>query len=501
MDKSIIIIGAGIAGLAAGCYGQMNGYPTRIFEKHDRPGGLCTSWKRKDYTIDGCLHWLVGSSPGNSFYRIWQELGAVQGRRMIDHEEFQTIEDEEGKAFTVYTDIDRLEQHMKELAPNDKKVIEKFTNAVRDCARIDLPIDKAPELYGPQDMARLAARMLPYLKLQRTWKEVSIQDFAGEFTDPFLRRVFPLMFNLPDFPMMAALFTLAWYSQKSAGFPEGGSLEFSRAIERRYRNLGGELHYSSPVSKILVQGGKAVGVRLANGKEHKADIVISAADGHTTIFQMLEGKYVDKKVREYYEKFPLFPPLIQVSLGVARSFEGEPRLLLYHLKQPVAIAGKEEKLLGVEIYNFDPTLAPPGKTVIDVKFFADYDYWKELKQNPERYKKEKESIANQVIGLLDQRFPGLAVQVEMRDVATPVTWERYTGNWRASFEGWLITTKNFGMSMSKTLPGLKNFYMCGQWVEPGGGVPSAAMSARNLIQVICKHDKKSFVANVPPGTS
>jgi phytoene dehydrogenase-like protein len=50
--------------------------------------------------------------------------------------------------------------------------------------------------------------------------------------------------------------------------------------------------------------------------------------------------------------------------------------------------------------------------------------------------------------------------------------------------------------MSKTLPGLKNFYMCGQWVEPGGGVPSAALSARNLIQVICKHDRKSFVANI-----
>ena len=57
--KSIIIIGAGIAGLSAGCYGQMNNYQTRIFEMHNLPGGLCTSWKRQGYTIDGCLHWLV----------------------------------------------------------------------------------------------------------------------------------------------------------------------------------------------------------------------------------------------------------------------------------------------------------------------------------------------------------------------------------------------------------------------------------------------------------
>jgi phytoene dehydrogenase-like protein len=386
---------------------------------------------------------------------------------------------------------------MKELAPKDKKVIEKFTNAVRTCAKVDLPVDKAPELYGPLEGLKILSQMLPFLKLMQSWKGISIQDFAQEFKDPFLRQVFPLTFNLPDFPMMAVLMTLAWMHQKSAGYPEGGSLEFSRAIERRYLNLGGEIHYRSPVSKILVQNGKSVGVRLADGTEHLGDVIISAADGHFTIFQMLDGSYIDKKVREYYEQLPLFPPLIQVTLGVARSFQGEPRLLLYHLKQPVAIAGKEEKLLGVEIYNFDATLAPPGKTVLDVKLFSDYEYWKNLKQEPKRYKAEKEKIAKQVINLLDQRFPGLAGQVEMCDVATPMTWERYTGNWRASFEGWLITTKTFGMSMSKTLPGLKNFYMCGQWVEPGGGVPSAALSARNLIQVVCKHDRKSFVADIP----
>jgi phytoene dehydrogenase-like protein len=78
-----------------------------------------------------------------------------------------------------------------------------------------------------------------------------------------------------------------------------------------------------------------------------------------------------------------------------------------------------------------------------------------------------------------------------------MTWERYTGNWRASFEGWLMTTKTFGMRMSKTLPGLESFYMAGQWVEPGGGVPTAAMSGRNVLQIICHRDKKPFVTTVP----
>jgi phytoene dehydrogenase-like protein len=112
-------------------------------------------------------------------------------------------------------------------------------------------------------------------------------------------------------------------------------------------------------------------------------------------------------------------------------------------------------------------------------FAADYTYWKNLREDRERYQAEKERIADQVIALLDQCYPGLASQVEMRDVATPTTWERYTGNWQGSMEGWQMTRKTFPpFHMSKTLPGLKGFYMAGQWVEPGGA--TAAVSGRNV---------------------
>lgn len=496
-EKSIIIIGAGIAGLSAGCYSQMNGFRTRIFELHDKPGGLCTSWKRQGYTIDGCLHWLVGSAPGIGLYRIWEELGAVQGRRMVDHEEFIRVEAEGDKVFIVHTNIDRLEQHIKELAPQDTGVIEEFVQALRTSTRFDMPVKKAPELYGFLDGLRLTFKMLPFLMAVRKWKKISIHDFAKRFTNPFLREVFPLLFDLPDFPMMGVLLTLAWMHQKVAGYPIGGSLEFSRAIEQRYLNLGGEIQYLSPVRKILVENGRAVGIRLADGTEHRANIIISAADGRATIFDMLDGKYIYKTIQEYYEKLPIFPSLVQVSLGVARSFESVPHSIIYRLREPVVLAGEQRKSLSVEIYNFDPSLAPQGKTVVTVAFASDYEYWERLKQDLVRYDGEKEKLADQVITLLDERFPGLADQVDMCDVATPITWERYTGNWKGSIEGWLITRKTFGMRMSKTLPGLKDFYMAGQWVEPGGGVPTAALSGRNVIQLICKRDGKPFGTKIP----
>ena len=138
MQKSIIIIGAGIAGLSAGCYGQMNGYNTHIFEMDTRPGGVCTSWKRKGYTIDGCIHWLVGSSPANSFYRIWEELGIIKNHTFIDHDEYLRVEGKDGKYLALYSDPDRLEQHMKELAPEDSAVIEDFIKGIKKCIGFDI---------------------------------------------------------------------------------------------------------------------------------------------------------------------------------------------------------------------------------------------------------------------------------------------------------------------------------------------------------------------------
>jgi phytoene dehydrogenase-like protein len=502
MEKSIIIIGAGITGLSAGCYGQMNGYQTQIFEMHDKSGGVCTGWKRKGYTIDGCLHWLVGTSPANNFYHIWEELGALQGQTIIDHDQYIRIEEEGGRAFTVYSDIDRLEQHMKELAPEDKDVIEEFTKGVRACTHFDMPVEKAPELYSPIDGLKMLFTMFPFLRFMKKWGKITTLDFAKRFKNPFLRRAFSASFDgeinrIPTFFMMM---TLAWLHQKAAGYLSGGALELARAIERRYLGLGGELYCKSRVDKILVKDDKAVGVQLADGTEYRSDVVISAADGHTTIFGMLEGKYIDDKIRGYYENPLLFPPLIYIGLGVARSFADVPPSVAgisFPLDKPVNIAGQECKRLGVQIYNFDPTLAPKGKTVMKVQFNTDYDYWKKLRQDSERYKAEKEQIAEQVITALDRRFPGLAAKVEMHDVATPLTWERITGNWRGSYEGWLPKPEDFMKRMSKTLPGLDNFYMAGQWVEPGGGLPTAAMSGRNVTQIICKKDKKPFVTTMP----
>jgi len=76
-----------------------------------------------------------------------------------------------------------------------------------------------------------------------------------------------------------------------------------------------------------------------------------------------------------------------------------------------------------------------------------------------------------------------------------MTWVRYTGNWRGSYEGWMFGAYNG--YIKKTLPGLENFYMAGQWVNPGGGMCTAVGSGSHTIQLICKQDNKKYVPSKP----
>ncbi len=336
------------------------------------------------------------------------------------------------------------------------------------------------------------------MKTMKKYNKVTITQLANRFKDPFLKKTFPLLLGTPSMYYSTAIMSsLGYLDMHNAGFPKGGSLEFAKGIEKRYSDLGGKIDYQSRIEKVIVKDNKAVGVKLEDGSEHRADVVISAADGHSTIFNMLDGKYVDDKIKGYYKELTLTPPLVCVSIGVDSDLSDKPHWLLYYLDESISIAGENRESMMVHIYSFDPTMAPAGKSMLNVVFETSFDYWNDLQKDKEKYEEAKEKISNTVLSELDKRFPGFKSKVKITDVATPTTWVRYTGNWKGAYQGWAFTPENSGIRMKKTLPGLDNFYIAGQWVHPGGGLPVAAMVGRHVIQIQCKKDKKQFVTSTP----
>ena len=339
-NKKVIIIGAGISGLCAGSYLQMNGYDTEIFELHNVCGGLCTSWERKGYTFDFCIHWLVGSSPSDSFYFLWNELIDMKKLKFVDPDVFFQIEDSKGTTLRIYTDVDKLEEEMKAVAPEDTDLISDFIGGIRKFLPFNMSLDKAPEVMNPIDGLKMMVKMFPYFKEFRKWERITAQEFASRCKNPLVSRAIIEMF-LPESSVFFLIMTLVYMHKKSAGYPIGGSLNFAKLIEEKYFSLGGKLHYNSRVEKVIEENDCAKGVKLKDGETHMADIVISAADGYSTIYEMLDGKYIDKRIQDYYsgesKTLKVFPSLVFVSLGVAKSFENEPSSLIFPLKKPTRI--------------------------------------------------------------------------------------------------------------------------------------------------------------------
>ncbi len=225
-----------------------------------------------------------------------------------------------------------------------------------------------------------------------------------------------------------------------------------------------------------MENDRAVGI-VADGVEHRAAEVVSCADGHATIFDMLGGRYISPLQREAYETYRVFSSLISVGLGIAKDMSGVPSTMLFPLREMLRLedGGLAIPRLGVRFFSFDPTMAPAGKTAAMVNIESrNLSWWKRLREgDPARYREEKRRVGELVVEALEQELGGIRDAVEVVDVATPATWHRYTGNWQGSYEGFLPTRKTMMKNLGFTLPGLANFWMHGQWVAPGGGLPPA----------------------------
>ncbi len=132
--KEIVVIGGGIAGLCAAVYAQKSGYQATVFEMHESPGGLATSWRRSGYTFETCLHWLLGANPTSIMYSRWREVFDIDKLSWVHPEEYARLETERGERFILPVNPDRMEAELVKQAPEDTTEIRRLASAVREFA-------------------------------------------------------------------------------------------------------------------------------------------------------------------------------------------------------------------------------------------------------------------------------------------------------------------------------------------------------------------------------
>ena len=184
-------------------------------------------------------------------------------------DEYGRYESADGRTLILYTDVDRLEKHLLEFSPQDAVPIQDFIKGIRLCLDFDQPSESDPLLARLKKRLKLALILATKGRNMQKWMNTSTEEFTMRFQDPVLREALREMW-FPEFSIFFMLFTFAYLHNKNAGYPIGGSLPMSLALAERYTNLGGVIHYERPVEKILVEEDKAVGVRLADGSEHRS---------------------------------------------------------------------------------------------------------------------------------------------------------------------------------------------------------------------------------------
>ncbi|MDR1594408.1 MAG: FAD-dependent oxidoreductase [Prevotellaceae bacterium] len=492
--KKIAIIGGGISGLAAGVYARLQGFEAEIFESHHSTGGECTSWHRKGYNIDGCIHWLTGSKPGTAMRGLWETCGALSSATdIVNHEYIVSYSDEQGKIYHLHSDLHKIEEELLRISPEDRKEIKRFVRIIKAFWKMQMPVE-------PEDMMSFRAKirmilpLLPVMKYLKFSMNISTSDYIKRFRSPIIRNL--LSGVVPDVLVANALFfTIATRTNGDGGFPLGGSLHFARRMQERFESLGGKVFLKSKVEKIVVENGQAIGIQVYGEKVMRTfDCIVSAVDAHTLLYQLLEGKYsVPYFERRFANdaKYPVVSATL-VAIGVKTSLKHRPTNLIFKPKQPVVINGVEYSVLMLNHYAYDSSLAPEGHTLVEFIFLDfNYDRWETLRKKAEDdYQAEKQHIGDLMLSELQQIYPETTNKAQVLDVITPLTYKRYCNAYKGGYMSFLSTAGTKFENYKGVIEGISNLYIAGQWVFSNGGLPLALLAGKFAIQWIEKIEKK-----------
>jgi phytoene dehydrogenase-like protein len=487
MGKKLVIVGGGIAGITAGIYARMSGFETTIIEKHSLPGGNCTSWRRNGYLFEGAIHWLSGTSPRNPDNLLWRETGALNDMTHIYNHDPYLHTKHDGIDLYLYRDLNKLEEHFLKISPDDLKAIKKLSKDIKCYSTIKMPLENEKGVKLKKQTPEMALRdiiaMLPALMRMGRHMKISIADYAKMFKHAGIHRLLTAACP-PYFPAMALLFFLATMSGGDGGYPEGGSLEMIQRMVDTYKSLGGELLLNTKAEKIIVKNDRSKGVQTG-GNIIDADCVIVAMDTITAVNTLFDSPPDDSWIADItrVEKGCV---CTFAGIGVKADLSHLPHSMVINMDETFEVAGEKMSFLSLNNYAEYKNYAPEGSTALTVILGFDdtYEWWKNEKTKG-TYQKTKETLKERLENILAHHIPETSGKIEVIDIATPLTYERYTGSWHGSY----MCRMEAGAKM-KTYPcnlqNVKNIFFAGQRTKFPGGLPPALESGRRAVQLLCK---------------
>jgi all-trans-retinol 13,14-reductase len=499
----VIVVGSGLGGLSAAAAFARQGYRPLVLEKHDRAGGYATTFKRPGgFEFDVSLHSTsVPQTGGRRHIQGFPDITAVE---FVPHPSTFRAVFPDYDITCPHCDPDGYIRQLKKLFPAESAGIDSVFQIMRG---IGTDIGKLQSRQGAIDYSQFPSEY-PYLfkAYSQPWGQI----IDAEIKDVKLKSVINaqwLYYGLPPSRLAPIYYALPFmgYLENGGYYARGGSQAISDAFVDYITSHGGKVMLGTAVKEILIKDGAAYGARTEGNQTFTARAIISNVNAVDTFNKLMTP---GEELTDYLKRMSGYTVSLssfQVWLGLKKDLVGQLGLKdaeIFHTSNydPEAsfaamVEGRIEDASSYGLFLYDNLYrgySPEGKNTINIVTLMGYDHWKRFETDyfagrKSAYSAEKERIADILIERVGETLmPGLRDAIEVKEIGTPLTNVRYTGNYRGGIYGWDQTLDNAMPKRLAQKTPIGNLYLSGAWTQPGGGYGGVISSGLRCFSEVMK---------------
>ncbi len=479
-ESPVVIVGGGLGGLAAGVRLVQAGVRAVIVEQHRETGGYVTAFDRKGYTFDPAMHAIPAGAPGDFFHEQIEALGIEDAVSLIKVPEgFSTVLGQ--RRFQFPNNPDELFDSLAHAFPPEREGLRRLRAEIAHFGPFYVDV-----VEGRMSKLQKLTRFVPRIPVFLHHTDLPTDAYLARFThDPVLQALLfqPAVFcGLPshEFPAINFIVMLYMLFERGLYTIRDGGCALSRALTKRFVALGGEVLSGTQVTRVCIRRRRAAAVRTDDGVEIPASAVVANVSTPVFVRDLVGTEHFPTSYVRALERLESSLSVVELHIGLDCSLaDAGINAYLTTVFPDHSIDDcirRQRELRHIEAGSItaqgvaDPAAGTRNPTM-SVVGAVDPRAW--LSLDPDSYRSAKQECTERTLGLLESVYPGTHGHYAVLDLATPRTFQRYTGNPDGAIMGFSSRIGAHRPLLTVSRIPIPNVYLANAWTLRFGGMLQA----------------------------